>query len=173
MTARLMIGDVQTCDCPYCGRPFDGPIASLLREPRLVSKIRTRDDGCWEWVGARDKFGYGVVAQDYFGVGRAHRAVYLIAVGPIPDGYVLDHLCRNTWCVRPDHLEATTHADNCRRGVAGEVNAARQLAKTHCKHGHEYTPENTLFLKGSGWRRCRECNREAQRRRDAKRKAAA
>lgn len=43
----------------------------------------------------------------------------------------------------------------------------RRAATTHCVHGHEYTPENTL-LNGYGWRYCRECNREAARRYQAK-----
>ena len=72
---------------------------------------------------------------------RAHRLAYEQAKGPIPDGLVIDHLCNTTACVNPDHLEAVTHSENMKR----EVDRGRQynIRKTHCKHGHEFTPENT------------------------------
>lgn len=47
----------------------------------------------------------------------------------------------------------------------------RRISKTHCPHGHEYTPENTMQISGS--RRCRECNRISQKKQWAKRKAVA
>ena len=37
-------------------------------------------------------------------------------------------------------------------------------ARTHCEHGHEYTPENTMPRADSSGRRCRECQRERGRR---------
>ncbi|WP_162928334.1 hypothetical protein [Sphingopyxis terrae] len=43
---------------------------------------------------------------------------------------------------------------------------AKQLAKTHCAHGHEWTPENTRITP-EGWRNCRTCHREKMRKRTA------
>lgn len=93
-----------------------------------------RPSGCWEWTGAVDLNGYGVV----YGNGRmrkAHRVLYEKANGTVPHGLELDHLCRNRKCVNPDHLEPVTHRENILRGVGTAASRARQ---THCKHGHEF-----------------------------------
>lgn len=123
---------------------------------------------CWLWTGAKQSAGYGHLYVE----GRthlAHRLAYETLVGPVPDGLVLDHLCRVHHCVNPAHLEPVTLAENFRRGVGLERAAAAKLAKTHCKHGHEYTPENTR-LNWKGARVCRECARIACRKHDAKRR---
>jgi hypothetical protein len=106
---------------------------------------------CWLWLRSLTE-GYG---NFYFRGGPcpAHRASYELFVGPIPDGLHIDHLCRVKHCVNPAHLEPVTRCENARRGAHG--------MKTHCKHGHEYTPENTIHLGGK--RRCRECTRRSGR----------
>lgn len=66
---------------------------------------------CWNWTGGKDRKGYGrfhVRAQEIM----AHRASYLLEVGPIPDGMLLDHSCRNKSCVRPTHLRPATSKQN-------------------------------------------------------------
>lgn len=110
--------------------------------------------GCWLWTGPLDAQSYG-----RHGAPLAHRVVYELLVGPIPKGLTLDHLCRVRSCVNPDHLEPVTHAENVRRGKAGEVNGDRQRNLTHCKRGHEYTPEST-GRDHRGHRFCRECVRQ-------------
>jgi hypothetical protein len=105
--------------------------------------------GCWPWLAATTN-GYGV-AWDGDRQVPAHRLMYELLVGPIPAGLELDHLCRNHGCVRPDHLEPVSHAENVRRGESG----AHQRRKTHCPQGHEYTEENTYQYRG--WRVCRQC----------------
>jgi hypothetical protein len=78
---------------------------------RFQSKIKTTE-GCWHWRGGGDRYG-----QFWF-QGRlqlAHRVSYQLFVGDIPEGLELDHLCRNTKCVNPSHLEAVTHEINCQR----------------------------------------------------------
>lgn len=103
----------------------------LLDDLRLWRKIVVLED-CWEWVGATDDKGYGRIAIG----GKkmlAHRVMYETEHGPIPPGLELDHLCRNRRCVKPSHMEAVTHRENCLRGFGVGAMAAR---RTHCKHGH-------------------------------------
>lgn len=123
--------------------------------------------GCWEWTGAKVRGGYGRYRLG--GGGRevmAHRYAYEELVGPIPEGMVLDHLCRNTACVNPDHCEPVTHAENVRRGCSGAVNGARERGKTHCPQGHPYDRANT-YTSRAGSRHCRACARQRARHRRA------
>lgn len=122
--------------------------------PRVAAKIE-RGDGCWIWTGARHELGYGRV-WDGGKVVPAHRLVYECLVGPIPDGLVIDHLCRVPSCVNPDHLEPVSTMENIRRG-----NAA--LPRKACRNGHAYDETNT-YVYPSGKRMCRICNRERKRR---------
>ena len=112
---------------------------------------------CWWWGGYRNsKHKYG-----QFHVNRhpwkAHRISYEIHKGLIPDGLDIDHLCRNRACVNPDHLEPVTRSINVKRGLAPSISRATKLAKTHCKFGHEYTPENIMWR---GYRQCKICWRK-------------
>lgn len=116
----------------------NGPIPS--------SPYRPVEGNCWIWTGYRDQLDYGWLS----GV-PAYRRVYELVVGPIGAGLTLDHLCRVHACVRPDHMEEVTRAENARR---------EGLAKTHCIRGHPYTPENTYRSPSRGERRCRTCARE-------------
>lgn len=111
------------------------------------------DTGCWIWIGPPDSHGYGYVKMPDDYRKPAHRHVYETLVGPVDDGLVLDHLCRNRICVNPEHLEPVTHRENVLRGVGA---SARNAAKTHCVHGHPYTPENT-YINFRGSRECRIC----------------
>ena len=114
--------------------------------------------GCWLWADRSDNGrGYGRLkrhAKRY----QAHRLFYELLVGPIPDGHELDHKCRVTFCVNPDHMEPVLHRVNVQRGVTGAVNTRRQRSKTHCPFGHAYEGYN-LIVRKSGARGCRECSR--------------
>jgi hypothetical protein len=134
------------------------------------------ETGCVVWVGGRNSKGYG----QFRGGGKttgAHKWIWEQHEGPVPDGYELDHLCRNRACVNLLHLEVVTHRENVLRG---ETNAGINARKTHCIRGHEFTPENTYTYIGQGGREkrsCRICIRakapERQRRWRARQKAAA
>lgn len=124
-----------------------------------------QENGCWDWVGAVTRGGYGTVwVAGKQKVCRAARFYYEKEVGPIPDGLTIDHLCRNHLCVNPAHLEAVTNRENGLRGYGvGALNAR----KTHCKYGHPLSGDNLYKL----WRRdvrayervCRECRRRRDR----------
>lgn len=115
---------------------------------RLLEKIDVRGpDECWLWLG-RCAGRYPVFWLD--GAPRkAHRVMYELEVGPIPEGPTVDHVCHNKLCLNPWHLEAVTLQVNCQR---------RSARITHCPAGHPYSPENT-YLYG-GRRDCRECRAE-------------
>lgn len=124
-------------------------------EERFWPKVDRNPDGCWLWTAGVDGHGYG---QIHFKGRhrRAHRIAYELAVGPIPEGLVINHLCCTPRCVRPDHLETVSVAEN--NHYADHVLFIRS-AVTHCKNGHEFTPENTYIFPGRGSRDCRTCRR--------------
>ena len=130
------------------------------------------NSGCWLWIGHDNHKGYGRISVN----GRlkqAHRVAYEMHKGAIPVGLHIDHLCKITCCVNPDHLEAVLPAENTRRGKSGEFISQWNRAKTHCPAGHQYNRQNT-FLNSRGHRCCRLCHRQAdQRYRDRQRQARA
>lgn len=137
--------------------PLTGKVASLF-----FAKVDMPPDGervfdeCWNWVG-RISHGYGSFRQC-----PAHRISHVTFKGKISEGLQIDHLCRNTRCVNPKHLEAVTGRENVLRGL---TIPAANVAKTHCPHGHEYAGANVRRnMKGS--RYCVECKhaRDARRR---------
>lgn len=109
--------------------------------------------GCWIWLGALTDLGYGNLRYGprKMWSAPAHVISYELFIGPVPDGKELDHRCRMRCCVNPNHVEPVTHRMNMERGI--------NATKTHCKHGHEFTEDNILWLKGPfGKRRqCRTC----------------
>lgn len=94
---------------------------------RIESQIlECEDSGCWIWLGRSSRNGYGRISVK--GTERqVHRILWAIEQGPIPHGLVLDHLCRNRYCVNPNHLEAVTVRTNTLRGVGPTSIHARQV----------------------------------------------
>ena len=122
---------------------------------------------CWRWTGAGYPTGHGHFAWAEAG-GYAHRAAYLLFVGPIPAGHWIAQTCRNHDCVNPAHLEALTPSQAIRRSTTHPM--AINAAKTHCIRGHEFTPENTA--RHNNGRRCRTCSRASSLARYHARRAA-
>ena len=135
--------------------------------PQLAGRFRVTDS-YWLWNDPPGTEGYAQV--HYNGRSRhVHRLMYELLVGAVPEGLVLDHLCRERTCVRPDHLEPVTNRENILRGVSP---SARNAVKTHCVHGHEFTQENTYAYTRLGKRECRTCKRIRARHRRARVAAA-
>jgi hypothetical protein len=134
---------------------------------RLLDKVEILDNGCWAWTGSLHYLGYG---KFWFNkkVESAHVAAYELFVGPVPFGMELDHTCHTNSgcdlgdrcphrrCVNPDHLEPVTPSENKRRGHSITGQNSR---KTHCKRGHEFTPENTYVQVKRNGQRLRSCRR--------------
>lgn len=124
---------------------------------RFLKKVvhSVNSAGCSRWVGAITGGGYGHLGVDGK-FPKAHRLSYEHYVGPIPDGLDLDHLCRNRWCVNPDHLEPVSRRENLLRGDTIPAHEARRI---HCPKGHPYDDKNT-HIDTRGKRACRQCWRE-------------
>lgn len=120
---------------------------------------------CWLWTGYT-RGGYGRLtrgSRQY----QAHRVAYETERGPIPAGMVLDHVCKNTRCVRPDHLEPVTQVANIQRG---EWFPGVNTGKTHCPQGHPYSGDNLYVIPATGGRMCRTCKSAARRAEKARRR---
>ena len=133
---------------------------------RFWSKVQ-RSSGCWLWTGAIGKGGYGNFwdGERYL---NAHRWAFEDANGPVPEGLVIDHLCRTRACVNPIHMEVVSCGENIRRGVGF---AAKNAVATHCPAGHPYDEANTYVRpdgKGRGCMTCRKLRNDIS---NAKRKA--
>lgn len=118
---------------------------------------------CWEWMAAKNSKGYGTRWHNGK-LHKAHRVAWSEEHGAIPVGMMVLHRCDNPSCVRLEHLFLGTDDDNKADMIAKGRQAKaqknhRNRVKTHCKRGHEFSPENTHMTK-RGTRHCRSCNRE-------------
>lgn len=125
---------------------------------RFFDKVN-KTDNCWIWTGARTAYrpkrkfapatlGYGTITVN----GRpfyAHRLSWLMHNGPLIPGLVIDHLCENTLCVNPEHMQQVTSDENAKRSSRHTINGAKYVSG-YCKNGHKRTPE----MKGKA---CFEC----------------
>jgi hypothetical protein len=91
-----------------------------------LSRYEVDGNGCWIWQGARTGSGYGAIQREPGSTSMvgAHVRAYEAEHGPMPEGLVVDHLCRVKMCVNPAHMEAVTMAENTRRGRSAKLTAA-------------------------------------------------
>lgn len=124
---------------------------------KFKRKVEVLDNGCWQWRGAINKTeGYGrFYARDR--TGDAHRFSYIVHKGEVPEGLVLDHICRHRSCVNPDHLRPVTNAENVLSGVGL---TAKYAKATHCHRGHPFDEKNT-YVSARGNRHCKACRTAA------------
>ena len=105
---------------------------------------------CWQWTAAKC-LGYG-----RFGFNKktllAHRISYTLIKGEIPRGLVLDHICRNTSCVNPEHLDIVTHKENIQR-----VPVER---REKCNKGHDLVESSSYRVDRFFFKHCKKCTRE-------------
>lgn len=109
---------------------------------------------CWTWQGPLNQQGYGVFGFNGTST-MAHRASFMLCYGSIEPGLVIDHMCRNTSCVNPEHLDQVTPQENTRRSPIAYP--------ARCVNGHEFSPENTamyMHATGKRGRYCLICSRE-------------
>ena len=140
-------------------------------QDRFAAMVQFKEEGCWQWTGTKTPKGYGLFdpgTESSVKMQAVHRWAYEHYKGPIPDGYLLDHVCHNAdssckggptclhrSCVNPEHLEPVASS--------AENQARSHLApqhKTHCIHGHLLEPSNIYSPPGFPHRRsCRKCRR--------------
>lgn len=143
----------------------------------ILARIEIGAGPCGGWRFPNDtRNGYGQVK--YHGKNwLAHRLIYTLIRGPIPDGMQLDHVCHSSdptcpgndecehrRCVYPAHLEIITQEEHNRRHP--------MATKTECKNGHDLTDPANWAKNPGGWRDCRQCRNERHRRRRAAARAA-
>ena len=153
---------------PYRCRPLEERFWEKV-DKNPIDKIAT-EKGCWLWNGQTKDYGriyvYGKRA-----LVKCHHLSYEMHKGPIPEGNLIRHTCDIKGCVNPDHLLAGTHKDNMRDAIErGQfVFVKPPTKKTHCKRGHEFTPENIYWNpSGRSKRQCLICLRAGRKARSLK-----
>lgn len=154
--APIVVQKAGKCRACYERARRRRPIGERTDLERFMAKVRSADAlDCWIWLGGRSPGDYG---QFYLGKGRtptpAHRWSYEYFVAEIPDGLVIDHLCRVPLCVNPWHLEPVTIAENSFRGQSPAIQRWRE---NRCIRGHDLN--DAYIRRDTGARMCRRCQR--------------
>ncbi len=133
---------------------------------RIITQIVVNPEtACWHWCGELHRKGYALLrVRNMQGRQKwrfAHRVAFEEFRGRIPDGLVIDHLCRTRDCVNPFHLDPVTAIENFRRG-----NITGRPKITHCAHGHEMAGKNVYIWQSvhrkTPFRFCRTCRKDYQ-----------
>lgn len=146
-----------------------------LAPRRVVDRVLARVamvEGCWvSQYHPHRKTGYARVGWSENGKvdgDGVHRIVWAYFYGPIPNGLVVNHICKVRRCVNIQHLNLKTRSDNSRDGI--------NIYKTHCPRGHPYSGDNLMISKGGKRGRpgrvCKTCKNLLRRNAYHERKAA-
>lgn len=145
------------------------PTFTSSDQERFDEKTEVLPDGCIRWCGSLTREGYGNFSANTRPI-HAHRFAYWMEHGQLPEPpLVLDHTCRNRWCVNVEHLEVVPYSVNYWRG---DGPTAHREDQTLCRKGLHPWVESNLTMT-SGGLTCRTCKNEAQRAAYKRRKAAA
>lgn len=132
-------------------------IGQIQKFEEKVQKTET----CWLWKGSTIPNSYVRIYWDKK-TQYAHRVSYTVYKGKIPNGLVIDHLCRVRHCVNPEHLEAVTQRENVRRGEPKKITKTRiRILNGLCKYGHKLDKKNAYIAEQptGNYLKCRECCR--------------
>ena len=125
---------------------------------RTIINIETN---CWEWQGSNNGMGYGEIRIGYKKFYTHRLSGYLHLGLDLFGDLQINHKCNNKKCWNPNHLYVGDAKDNMKDSIDnGYMPGNYNSNKTHCKHGHEYTPENTQIINPKGRnpeRRCKTC----------------
>lgn len=135
------------------GVETDNPIRPRVTDgiDRILTWVELQGS-CWNWTGAINQYGYGISSQAGKNV-MAHRYVYSVLVGVLPEGLDADHICRNRRCCNPDHIEFVSRRENLLRG------AGTYGLRTYCRHGHDMRKPDNVRSNTKGHKTCRACDR--------------
>lgn len=136
---------------------------------RFWAKVDRRgSDECWSWTGRLNDNGYGIYQINR----RRHPASRVITEaihGPLGELFAC-HTCDNPACVNPAHLFVGTAKDNVQDMLSKGRRPYVCRQRTHCKQGHDLSPDNVYVNPGSGDRSCRKCRTERNKKTAATRK---
>ena len=126
----------------------------LTEEERFWAKVEITDR-CWLWTAGCSR-GYARFRYEGGQHVYAHRYAWELLVGEIPEGMTIDHLCRVSHCVNPEHMRVVTHRENV-LAEHSQSPSAINFRKTHCIRGHSLSGDNLYLRPGAeGWQ-CRAC----------------
>lgn len=144
-----------------------GMIQTMRQHQRFFNQVIVTD-GCWKWTGPTRNGKYSAPYGATSVGGKSfyvHRLAYTWLVGPIPPLLTIDHLCKNTLCVNPAHMEVVTRYVNWER--QDRCSPVAYAKRTHCSKGHEYSGYNVMWVdhrrKSGAYSRhriCRKCHND-------------
>lgn len=163
MENKALIAKKGMCACgcgEYSGlRTHNSKRGELKGEPRKYKRghatrlsrvpYEVDSNGCWIWRYGVSPNGYGHAHVPGSRRGEnAHRHYYKKYKGHIPNGFVIDHLCRVPKCVNPEHLEAVLQVENVRRGKASKVTLeiVREIRKSIKEYEEELAKKYRITL---------------------------
>jgi hypothetical protein len=132
---------------------------------RFWDKVSGNSSGCWNWTGCKCRSYEAFYPRFTLGGTSfpAHKVMYLVTYGDVPEGMEIHHECRNTICVNPNHLRMVTGREN--KLMSNGVSAIN-YRKTHCIRGHELSGDNLIQYDSPTQRKrvCRTCQKMWQER---------